>query len=471
MPYWRYQFWKRAWWVLLAIVAPERKCPRFGRLTRFETVLTRQIAYIPGRDWVFARNLKHDMAKHLQGLMHVVSADRADDIEMGRPRPNIPHANISETSGESRTSVPLPIPKKEGRLKMALRTLVYGTTEPRPKDRGQRQPSQRYHKWTRTHNYFALMGGFVLDNSKMSINPFENFRERSTITASTLCAIARATPDSIPDISKRAILDKSKANGIGKLLLCLQAGWFGAQTVGRLATKDNPISLLELNVLLHALCCLFILRVWWFKPLDIEEPDSVDASKTRNQDLYAHMCVNRRLYCRPHSEKVNVGHGTKAFLTRSGHRSGRVTATAIQNSNTYSFVDVDVTQRVDERSRGFHRNKTTKKLRLYNDQICFGFHLVVQADDPSDVYVELKWADLVCLRVAQGLKPENRDNVYAEFVNRRLTDLFVDCISTLDSTDDSLKRLEGTATREQSARALWNLDRVATVGFMAAAAV
>jgi hypothetical protein len=345
---------------------------------------------------------------------------------------------------------------------MALRTLVYGTTEPRPKDRGQRQPSQRYHKWTRTHSYFALMGGFTLDKSKMSINPFEDFRERSTITASKLCAIARATPDSIPDVSKRAILDKSKANGIGKLLLCLQAGWFGAQTVGRFATKDNPISLLELNVLLHALCCLFVLRVWWFKPLGIKEPDSVDASKTRNQDLYAHMCANRRLYCRPHSEKVNVGHGTKAFLTRSGHRPGRMTATAIQNSNTYSFVDVDVTQRVDERFRDFHRNKTTKRLRLYNNHICFGFQLVVQlvvqAGNLSDVYVELKWADLECLRAAQGLKPENRDDVYAEFVNRRLTDLFVDCISTLNSTDDSLKRLKATATQEQSARALWNLD-------------
>lgn len=57
----------------------------------------------------------------------------------------------------------------------------------------------------------------------------------------------------LPDLSQKGILDKNKANGLAKLLVCLQASWFCAQMVGRFATDCNPISLLEINTFLHAI--------------------------------------------------------------------------------------------------------------------------------------------------------------------------------------------------------------------------
>jgi hypothetical protein len=90
----------------------------------------------------------------------------------------------------------------------------------------------------------------------------------------------------IPDMSGEVIQYKSKSNGFAKLLVCLQACWFIAQTVGRLATS-SLISLLEMNTLLHALCCLVTYLAWWDKLHDIDEPLLLDTSA----DLARKICA------------------------------------------------------------------------------------------------------------------------------------------------------------------------------------
>ena len=46
--------------------------------------------------------------------------------------------------------------------------------------------TERKHFWTRTHDYFALMGGFAVDTSDMSINVLDKGRTRGTLTIPAL---------------------------------------------------------------------------------------------------------------------------------------------------------------------------------------------------------------------------------------------------------------------------------------------
>ena len=81
----------------------------------------------------------------------------------------------------------------------------------------------------------------------------------------------RVSPHIIPDLSASSIMDKSKANGLARALLCLQALWYCLQCIGRLA-HGLPISVLELNTLVHAICALLSLDFWTKKPLAAEKP-------------------------------------------------------------------------------------------------------------------------------------------------------------------------------------------------------
>lgn len=129
----------------------------------------------------------------------------------------------------------------------------------------------RLHPWTRIHGYFALIGGYVFDFSEEQRTTLGIRTKRRILTPVALRVLAEDAPELLPDMSAPSILDKSKANAIAKFLVCTQAVWFLTQTIGRLATR-LPITLLELNTGLHAVCSLFIYLAWWQKPLDIEEP-------------------------------------------------------------------------------------------------------------------------------------------------------------------------------------------------------
>ena len=54
----------------------------------------------------------------------------------------------------------------------------------------------------------------------------------------------------LPDVPKEDILDKSKANGLAKALVMIQALWMLLQTIGRLFA-GLPVTLLEVNTIAH----------------------------------------------------------------------------------------------------------------------------------------------------------------------------------------------------------------------------
>ncbi|KAF5353604.1 hypothetical protein D9758_013759 [Tetrapyrgos nigripes] len=133
-----------------------------------------------------------------------------------------------------------------------------------------RHSIHRKHPWTLVHSFYACMGGFAFDTSQHDSFLPEN-QTRITLTPTGIRFLMKYAPEIIPDISVEELSDKSKANGLAKLLVCFQAAWFCVQFIARIA-QSLSFSLLELNTFAHAACALISYGLWWKKPLDISEP-------------------------------------------------------------------------------------------------------------------------------------------------------------------------------------------------------
>ncbi|KAK6538135.1 hypothetical protein TWF694_011017 [Orbilia ellipsospora] len=132
-------------------------------------------------------------------------------------------------------------------------------------------PHRRRHKWTHLHSFYVTMGGFVfdVDESTEEEMTFIPHHKRMTLTPEATIILAKC--GHLPDIDPDDIKDKSKADGLAKVLVILQAGWFLVQTLARLA-QHLPISLIEVNTMGHVLCALIVYILWWHKPREVGEP-------------------------------------------------------------------------------------------------------------------------------------------------------------------------------------------------------
>ncbi|PSS08908.1 hypothetical protein PHLCEN_2v3398 [Hermanssonia centrifuga] len=135
------------------------------------------------------------------------------------------------------------------------------------------------------------MGGFVFD---ASAEPkfLPNSYTRAVLTPEGLQELLKHDPELIPDLSDEVIMDKSKADGLAKGLLLLQAFWFCINCLSRLA-QSLPLSLLEVTTLAHALCTLFTYILWWHKPLSIREPTLISGDRAR--EICAFMWMASRI--------------------------------------------------------------------------------------------------------------------------------------------------------------------------------
>ena len=64
------------------------------------------------------------------------------------------------------------------------------------------------------------------------------------------------------EISRGMISDKSKANLLGKGLVCIQVIWFLIQCITR-AAAGYPLALLEVHTMVHVICALSMYALWW----------------------------------------------------------------------------------------------------------------------------------------------------------------------------------------------------------------
>ncbi|KAF2746280.1 hypothetical protein M011DRAFT_404567 [Sporormia fimetaria CBS 119925] len=135
------------------------------------------------------------------------------------------------------------------------------------------------HDWTMVHSHYAAMGGIgvdVRDTPFIASTTYSQF----ALTTSGLRWVAYNAIDALPNVPELEIWDKSKASGLTKTLVCLQATWFCVQCLGRLS-QSLPITLLGLNTFVHALCALLIYLLWWNKPLDIEARTTLQGTSSK----------------------------------------------------------------------------------------------------------------------------------------------------------------------------------------------
>ena len=147
-------------------------------------------------------------------------------------------------------------------------------------------------EWTLVHGFYAAMGGFAFDSSDASEAFLPDGRTRASLTTSGVRFLLEHEPDLLPDISEEQIHDKSKADGLKKFLVCVQAMWFCASSISRLISS-LPISLLELNAMGHSACALLIYVMWWEKPLDVAEPTLIQGFQAH--PLLAYMWMSSRV--------------------------------------------------------------------------------------------------------------------------------------------------------------------------------
>ncbi|KAF2140459.1 uncharacterized protein K452DRAFT_359536 [Aplosporella prunicola CBS 121167] len=148
-----------------------------------------------------------------------------------------------------------------------------------------------WHSWKMMHAFYAIMGGFVLEDPGNDPSFLSESFTRLTLSGPELSEVIQLRPNLVPKISEGEIDDKSKASRVAKAIVCVQAGWFIAQCITRMA-QSLPISLLELNTLGHSICALVIYRFWWHKPLDIEQPTVINGDGTKEILAYLWMCSN-----------------------------------------------------------------------------------------------------------------------------------------------------------------------------------
>lgn len=137
------------------------------------------------------------------------------------------------------------------------------------------------HPWTLAHGFYALMGGFAfeipeqLPESKKFLPSHTKETWFVDFNGIRLLMKHEEYRGVLPNLSEEEIKSKSKANGLAKALVCIQALWFIAQCITRLAQR-MPISLLELNTFGHAICALLIYVLWWEKPFEVDYPTMIE---------------------------------------------------------------------------------------------------------------------------------------------------------------------------------------------------
>ncbi|KAF8534969.1 hypothetical protein BDD12DRAFT_719586, partial [Trichophaea hybrida] len=64
------------------------------------------------------------------------------------------------------------------------------------------------------------------------------------------------------------IADRSKADSVGKLLVCVQAFWMAVNIFAR-KISNLPSTLIEVNVMIHVFLTIAVYGLWWHKPLAV----------------------------------------------------------------------------------------------------------------------------------------------------------------------------------------------------------
>ncbi|KAJ8114758.1 hypothetical protein OPT61_g3433 [Boeremia exigua] len=185
----------------------------------------------------------------------------------------------------------LNVPAKDSRLVdrnvRRARWILLGIFAPEVVE-GEASSEKQPKEWTMTQCYFAVMGGIVVEPGNYISNRDHGRTRRHVQTdhsVSHSCSLSITAEgirllsflNRLPDIEDTQVRDKSKADGLTKFLVIVQAGWMIIQCIARVQ-QDLPVTLLEINTVGHVICAFALYMLWWSKPLDIKDPLIVECN-------------------------------------------------------------------------------------------------------------------------------------------------------------------------------------------------
>src|SRR5690242_3277388 len=112
-----------------------------------------------------------------------------------------------------------------------------------------------------TQCFFAVMGGIVIEpgsyisdsDHRRTEEQVENATHSRPLSITAEGARLLSFLNRLPDIPDNQVRDKSKADGLAKFLVVVQAGWMIIQCIARLQ-QNLPVTLLEINTIGHVIC-------------------------------------------------------------------------------------------------------------------------------------------------------------------------------------------------------------------------
>ena len=118
-------------------------------------------------------------------------------------------------------------------------------------------------KYSLKQAWFIVAGGLAVET--------KSFREETYLTITPAGAVELARFGLLSPIPQDVMDDKTKADPITKVLVCIQAGWFIVQCISRVS-QGLPLSLLEIHVLAHVVIALLMYIFWFAKPYNAMSP-------------------------------------------------------------------------------------------------------------------------------------------------------------------------------------------------------
>ena len=129
--------------------------------------------------------------------------------------------------------------------------------------------------WTVAHGFYADSGGFVLESPGFPHFP---------VSARQVWYLVDESYIKVPDLTKKEIFDKSKADLFTKTVACLQAGWFLTQCLARIIQRLS-LTPLELATGAILLCTSTTYFFWLRKPLNVQTPTVIVTSYSLSEIL------------------------------------------------------------------------------------------------------------------------------------------------------------------------------------------
>ncbi|KAF9004281.1 hypothetical protein BDQ17DRAFT_1354872, partial [Cyathus striatus] len=114
-------------------------------------------------------------------------------------------------------------------------------------------------EWTMKHAHFLRMGGFYAEE------------HGEVLYLQDIMLYLDSGKISFPNVTEADIQDKSKVDGLSKIILVTQTLWFIIQCIGRL-TKGLALTPLEVTTLAVTTCTFMLSIFWWHKPFDVRQP-------------------------------------------------------------------------------------------------------------------------------------------------------------------------------------------------------